>query len=110
MTDKITQRLISIFTDYSSDIKSFEDLLKVDMTNLSKEKKLELGGRVDNLKAKSIQFYTLCTLVKDDLGLELKDIMPEIEELYNLQLRSKDARLPEDDEGIVKFKEFLKKK
>jgi hypothetical protein len=80
------------------------------MSNLTKERKLELGAKVENLKAKSIQFFTLCGIVKDDLGLELKDIMPEIEELYNLQLRSKNARLPEDDEGIIKFKEFLKKK
>ena len=109
MSNKITERLISTFADYSSTLKDFEGVFNADLKKLTKDQQLSFGAKVEALKAKSMQFFTLCTIVKDDLGLDLFDIKPEVEELYNLQLRAKESRLPEDDKDILKFKEYLSK-
>lgn len=109
MSSKIIERLQNTFQELTSATKDIANVMtSVDLKNLSKDAQLSYGVKVESLKALNMSFYTLCNIVMEDLETKLEDISPEIKQYYDLQVRAKTTRLPEDDEDILKFKEYLK--
>lgn len=110
MENKIITRLQNTFLELTAATKEIGTLItSVDLKNLTKDQQLNYGLKVESLKALNMSFFTLCNIIIEDMEMKLEDVSTEINDYYNLQVRAKTSRLPEDDEDILKFKEYLKK-
>jgi len=109
MESKIIDRLNKVFSELTEATKEIGNIItKVDLKSLTKDQQLNYGLKVESLKALNMSFYTLANIVQEDLEIKLEDVSQEVADYYSLQTRAKTSRLPEDDEDILKFKEYLK--
>jgi hypothetical protein len=104
MEKMILHRLEDIFTKLKKEISVLNSTPMETLGNATKEKKLEIGTRIENLRFLNVQFNVLAQIITEDIGQELT---PEQKEYYDLQNRAKNNIIPEDDENMINFKKQL---
>lgn len=108
MIQKIKVKIEDCFKQIEEATKVIHSIPMDDINKATQETKLQIGFKIETLRSLNVQFNTYCDIWVNDLEQKIENVSENVKTYYDLQVRARTERIPEDDEQLIKFKEYLK--